>query len=86
MAEEEISVVSGFRKPLSQPCSGKQKSVVVFKASVCLICLGSQIDSQTEWVGGSGSALFESERRAARTSLGRPQWRLWALALLAVAL
>lgn len=59
MAEEEISVVSKLRKPLSQACSRKQKSVVVSKASVCLICLGFQIDTHREWVGGSGSALLE---------------------------
>lgn len=46
MAEEGISVVSRLRKPLSQPCSRKQISVVVSRASVCLVCLGSQIDKQ----------------------------------------
>lgn len=45
MAEEGISVVLGFRKPLNQLCSSKQRSVVVLKPSVCLICLGSQINS-----------------------------------------
>lgn len=34
MAKERISIVSRLRKPLSQGCSGKQRSVVVTKASV----------------------------------------------------
>lgn len=51
MAEEEISVVSGFRKPLSQPCSGKQKSVVVFK-SKCLLNLFRFSNWQPDRMGG----------------------------------
>lgn len=43
MAQEWICVVSRLRKPLSQAFSGKQRSVVFSKASVCLICLGFQI-------------------------------------------
>lgn len=62
MAEEGISVFSRFRKPLSQPCSRKQRFIVVSRASICLIYLGSQIDSQSTWVGGSESVLPEYEK------------------------
>lgn len=86
MAEEGISVVSGFGKPLGQLCSRKQKSFVVSKASVCWIHLGSQIGSQREWVGGSAPAPFECQPSSCPTALERPRWHLRALALLAVAL
>lgn len=84
MAEEGISVVLRFRKPLSQPCSRKQISVVVSRASVCLVCLGFQIDNQRAWMGGSGSALLESEKSSRQNFTGKVTGHLYALALVAL--
>lgn len=87
MAEEGISVVSRLRKPLSQAWSRKQRSVVVSKASVCLICSGFQIATQREWAGGSGSAFLECEKSSGQGFPGKATGQhVWALALLAVAL
>lgn len=72
MSEEGISAVSGLRKPLSQPCSRKQRSVVVSRASVCLVCLDSQIDSQRAGWGALDLLSSRGRRAAARTSLERP--------------
>lgn len=80
--EEEISIFSILRKPLSQTCSEKQKSVVVSKASICLICLGFQFDTQKELVGGSGSALPDCEKSSGQDSPRKATWQhVWALAL-----
>lgn len=84
MAEEGISVVLRFRKSLSQPCSRKQISVVVSRASVCLVCLGFQIDNQRAWMGGSGSALLESEKSSRQDFTGKVTGHLYALALVAL--
>lgn len=82
MVEEEISIFSRLRKPPSQTSSEKQKSVVVSKASICLICLGFQIDTQKEWVGGSGSALPDCEKSSGQDSPTKATWQqAWALAL-----
>lgn len=72
MSEEGISAVPGLRKPLSQPCSRKQRSVVISRASVCLVCLDSQIVSQRAWQGALDLLSSEREESTARTSLERP--------------
>lgn len=81
MAEGGISVVSRFRKPLSQACSRKWRSVVVSKASVYLIGLDFQINTRREWVGDSASVVLWCERSSGQDFPGkaRQQRCVWAL-------